>query len=90
MHTSVARKKDACLWPTSDEWVFPGTVVRLKGDSGVCGAVVLPALRIRLGDILHVSKDNTGLMLDLDALPQRIRRPKPLVLAGKGLDEGKP
>ncbi len=44
----------------------------------------------RLGDILDVSKDDTGLMLDDDALPQRIRRPKPSVLAGKGLDEGKP
>ena len=76
--------------------VSQGTVVRLeKGDSGVAvGAVAMALLALgelrRLGDILHVSKDNTGLMLDLDALPQRIRRPKPLVLAGKGLDEGKP
>ena len=76
--------------------VSQGTVVRLeKSDSGVAvGAVAMALLALgelcRLGDILDVSKDDTGLMLDDDALPQHIRRPKPLVLAGNGLDEGKP
>ncbi len=44
----------------------------------------------RLGDILDVSRDETGLMLDIDGLPQRIRKPKPMVLGGKVLAEGKP
>ncbi len=44
----------------------------------------------RLGDILDVSRDDTGLMLDVDGLPQRIRRPKPLILQGKRTAEGKP
>ena len=31
----------------------------------------------RLEDLLDVSRDDTGLLLDLDNLPQRIRRRKP-------------
>ena len=34
----------------------------------------------RLGEILDVSRDDVGLMLDVDSLPQRIRKPKPLIL----------
>ncbi len=76
--------------------VSQGTLVRLeKGDPGVAvGAVAMALLALgelhRLGDVLDVSRDDTGLMLDVEALPRRIRKPRPLVLGGKGLDEGKP
>ena len=76
--------------------VSQGTLLRLeKGDPGVAlGAVAMALLALgevhRLGDVLDVSKDDTGLMLDVDGLPQRIRKPKHLVLGGKGPAEGAP
>ena len=76
--------------------VSQGTLVRLeKGDPGVAvGAVAMALLALgelrRLGDVLDVSRDDTGLMLDVDGLPQRIRKPKPLVIRGEGLAESKP
>ena len=92
----IARKKRRM--PVADfaerMGVSQGTVVRLEnGDPGVAiGAVAMALLALgelrRIGDILDVSKDDTGLMLDVDRLPQRIRRPKPLVLGGKGLAKG--
>lgn len=61
-----------------------GTLTRLeKGEPGVSlGAfamalLVLGELR-RLDEFLDVSRDDTGLLLDVAALPQRIRRPNPL------------
>ena len=94
----IARKKRRM--PVADfaerMGVSQGTLVRLeKGDPGVAvGAVAMALLALgelrRLGDVLDVSKNDTGLMLDVEALPRRIRKPRPLVLGGKGLDEGKP
>ncbi len=94
----IARKKRRM--PVADfaerMGVSQGTLVRLeKGDPGVAvGAVAMALLALgelsRLGDILDVSRDETGLMLDIDGLPQRIRKPKPMVLGGKVLAEGKP
>ena len=66
--------------------VSAGTVGRLeKGDGGVCiGAVAMALLALgelnRIGSILDVSTDDTGLLLDIDSLPQRIRRPKASML----------
>ena len=60
--------------------VSPGTVVRLeRGEPGVAVGVVAMALLAlgelnRLEGLLDVSRDDTGLMLDMDSLPQRIRR----------------
>ena len=94
----IARKKRRM--PVADfaerMGVSQGTLVRLEqGEPGVGVGVVAMALLVlgelsRLGDILDVSRDDTGLMLDVDSLPQRIRRPKPLVLRGKSPAEGKP
>ncbi len=84
----IARKKRRI--PVADfaerMGVSAGTLVRLeKGDSGVAVGVVAMALLAlgelhRLGSMIDVSTDDTGLMLDLDTLPQRIRTPKALVL----------
>ena len=63
--------------------VSQGTLARLeKGDAGVsigATAMALTALGElhRLEQLLDVSKDDTGLMLDLDNLPQRVRNPRP-------------
>ena len=63
--------------------VSPGTVVRLeRGEPDVAAGVVAMALLAlgelhRLEGLLDVSRDDTGLMLDIDSLPQRIRRPRP-------------
>lgn len=63
--------------------VSQGTLMRLeKGEAGVSiGAFAMALLALgelhRLDKILDVSRDDTGLMLDLDSLPRRIRRPKP-------------
>ena len=51
--------------------------------SAVLRLLALGELR-RLGEMLDVSRDDTGLMLDIDGLPQRIRRPKPLILGDGG------
>lgn len=62
--------------------VSQGTLIRLeKGEAGVAIGVVAMALLAlgelrRLEEILDVSRDDTGLMLDIDSLPRRIRRPK--------------
>ena len=70
--------------------VSTGTLVRLeKGEPGVSvGAVAMALLALgelrRLGEMLDVSRDDTGLMLDIDGLPQRIRRLKPLILGDGG------
>ena len=67
--------------------VSQGTVVRLeKGEPGVgIGSLAMAFLALgelnRLGDLLDVSRDETGLMLDLDSLPQRIRRPRPVTIS---------
>lgn len=60
--------------------VSPGTVARLeKGEPGIgLGSIAMAFLALgelrRLENLLDVSRDDTGLMLDLDRLPQRIRR----------------
>lgn len=70
--------------------VSQGTVVRLeKGEPGVgLGSLAMAFLALgelsRLGDLLDVSRDDTGLMLDLDSLPQRIRRPRPATMDDPG------
>ena len=62
--------------------VSQGTLIRLeKGDAGVSiGAIAMALLALgevhRIEEILDVSRDDTGLMLDIDSLPKRIRRPK--------------
>ena len=62
--------------------VSQGTLIRLeKGEAGVSiGTLVMALLALgelhRLEEILDVSRDDTGLMLDVDSLPRRIRRPK--------------
>ena len=62
--------------------VSQGTLMRLeKGEAGVSiGAFAMALLALgelhRLEEILDVSRDDTGLMLDVDSLPRRIRRPK--------------
>lgn len=74
--------------------VSQGTLLRLeKGDPGVAiGAFAMALLALgelhRLGTIIDVSTDDTGLMLDVGSLPQRIRRPKALVFAREGIAEG--
>lgn len=80
----IARKKRR--FPVADfaarMGVSPGTVVRLeRGEPGVAAGVVAMALLAlgelhRLEGLLDVSRDDTGLMLDIDSLPQRIRRPR--------------
>ncbi|MCY3838032.1 MAG: helix-turn-helix transcriptional regulator [Gammaproteobacteria bacterium] len=68
--------------------VSQGTVARLeKGEAGVgLGSVAMALLALgelgRLQDLLDVSRDDTGLMLDLDSLPQRIRRRRTVAGAG--------
>ena len=63
--------------------VSQGTVARLeKGEPGVgMGSFAMAFLALgelnRLQDLLDVSRDDTGLMLDIDRLPQRIRRRRP-------------
>ena len=81
----VARKKRRM--PVADfaarMGVSQGTLARLeRGQSGVSlGALAMALLALgelrRLDELLDVSKDDTGLMLDIDSLPQRIRRPRP-------------
>jgi transcriptional regulator with XRE-family HTH domain len=62
--------------------VSQGTLIRLeKGEAGVAiGAFAMALLALgelhRIEEILDVSRDDTGLMLDVDSLPRRIRRPK--------------
>ena len=62
--------------------VSQGTLIRLeKGEAGVSiGALAMAFLVLgelhRIEDILDVSRDDTGLLLDIDSLPRRIRRPK--------------
>ncbi len=89
----IARKKRRM--PVADfaarMGVSPGTLARLeKGESGVSLGVLAMALLAlgelrRLDELLDVSKDDTGLMLDIDSLPQRIRVPRRRVqgLAGR-------
>ena len=58
-----------------------GTLARLeRGEPGVSiGAFAMALLALgelrRLAEVLDVSKDDTGLLLDLASLPRRIRRP---------------
>ena len=67
--------------------VSQGTLIRLeKGEAGVSiGAFAMALLALgelgRMAEMLEVSRDDTGLMLDIDSLPRRIRRPRarPLV-----------
>ena len=74
--------------------VSQGTVARLeKGEPGVgLGSVAMALLALgelgRLGDLLDVSRDDTGLMLDLDSLPRRIRRRRPVTGADSRLPQG--
>lgn len=92
----IARKKRRM--PVADfavrMGVSQGTLLRLeKGDPGVAiGAVAMALLALgelhRLGAIIDVSTDDTGLMLDVGSLPQRIHRPKALVFAREGIAEG--
>ncbi len=74
--------------------VSQGTLVRLeKGDPGVAvGAVAMAFLALgelhRIGSILDVSTDDTGLRVDIDSLPQRIHKAKPLILTHRDLESG--
>ncbi len=58
-----------------------GTLARLeKGEPGVSmGAFAMALLALgelgRLPEIIDVSRDDAGLLLDVASLPQRIRRP---------------
>ena len=58
-----------------------GTVIRLeKGEPGVSIQALAMALLAlgeiqRLHNLLDIASDNTGLLFDMNALPQRIRRP---------------
>ena len=80
----IARKKRRM--PVADfaarMGVSQGTLARLeRGESGVSLGVLAMALLAlgelrRLDELLDVSKDDTGLMLDIDSLPQRIRIPR--------------
>ena len=80
----IARKKRRM--PVADfaarMGVSQGTLARLeRGESGVSLGVLAMALLAlgelhRLDELLDVSKDDTGLMLDIDSLPQRIRAPR--------------
>ena len=80
----IARKKRRM--PVADfagrMGVSQGTLARLeRGESGVSLGVLAMALLAlgelqRLDELLDVSKDDTGLMLDIDSLPQRIRSPR--------------
>ena len=60
--------------------VSQGTLIRLeKGEAGVSiGALAMALLALgelqRMEEVLDVSRDDTGLMLDVDSLPKRIRR----------------
>lgn len=60
--------------------VSQGTLIRLeKGEAGVSiGALAMALLALgelqRMEQVLDVSRDDTGLMLDVDSLPKRIRR----------------
>lgn len=77
----IARKKRRM--PVADfaqrMGVSQGTLVRLeRGEPGVSiGALAMALLALgesgRLEEILDVSRDDTGLMLDVASLPQRIR-----------------
>ena len=77
----IARKKRRM--PVADfaerMGVSQGTLVRLeRGEPGVSVGVLAMALLAlgessRLEEILDVSQDDTGLMLDVASLPQRIR-----------------
>ncbi|MDE0420398.1 MAG: helix-turn-helix transcriptional regulator [Gammaproteobacteria bacterium] len=83
----IARKKRRL--PVADfaarMGVSQGTVARLeKGEPGIgLGSVAMAFLALgelnRLANLLDVSRDDTGLMLDLDSLPQRIRRRRPAI-----------
>ena len=89
----IARKKRRL--PVADfaarMGVSQGTVARLeKGEPGVgLGSLAMALLALgelgRLQDLLDVSRDDTGLMLDLDSLPQRIRRRRTVAGAGSSL-----
>ena len=92
----IARKKRRL--PVADfaarMGVSQGTVARLeKGEPGVgLGSVAMALLALgelgRLQDLLDVSRDDTGLMLDLDSLPQRIRRRRTVSGAPSRLPHG--
>lgn len=62
--------------------VTKGTVIRLeRGEAGVSiGTLSMALLALgelhRLTDILDVSKDDAGLLLDQSRLPERVRRPR--------------
>ena len=73
----IARKKRRM--PVADfaerMGVSQGTLARLEhGEPGV-GVGVLAMALLALGELLDVSRDDTGLMLDVASLPQRIRKP---------------
>ena len=82
---SIARRKRRL--PVADfaarMGVSQGTLIRLeKGEAGVSiGALAMALLALgelrRIEEILDVSRDDTGLMLDVGNLPRRIRRPRP-------------
>ena len=80
----IARKKRRM--PVADfavrMGVSQGTLARLeRGEAGVSiGVFAMAFLALgelhRLEGVLDVSRDDTGLMLDVNSLPQRIRTPK--------------
>lgn len=62
--------------------VAKGTVIRLeRGEAGVSiGTLAMAMLALgelnRLGELIDLASDDTGLLLDLDNLPKRISRPR--------------
>lgn len=70
--------------------VAKGTIIRLeKGDAGVSiGTLAMAFLALgelhRLEDIIDVSRDDAGLLLDQSRLPERVRNPRPP--AGRSTD----
>lgn len=93
----IARKKRRM--PVADFAVRVGvsvpTIVRLeRGEPGVSLGCLAMALMVlgelrRLEELLDVSTDDAGLMLDAAALPQRIRsrRVRPIAADGKSGEE---
>ena len=84
---ALARKKRSLTVVMMAERIGVGksTYLKLeKGDPTVAlGAYAMAFFVLgfgeSLGEILHAKKDEQGLLLDVERMPQRVRRPKPPV-----------
>ena len=69
------------------------TLARLeKGEPGVAlGSLAMALVALgelsRLEDLIDVSKDDAGLLSDISALPQRIRKRSKMAAGGSEIDE---